>query len=297
MKNDTIFHESRFLSYHGDRFKDRSMMIKDDYWFTAAEVININGSKILHSHPGASFGGIVLPYNSTLKKVDEVVNNIIYYAEKNKFDEIFMRLPPYIYHKHPCDELDYSLVHNEFKLVNSELSLAIPVDLDLEEWKSSVLRSDTRRSMKKQKGVTIAWSDDYYSFWKILSDNLETRYDVQPTHTINEILMIKDLYPYNVWLISCYYNTKMIAGVVLIVAGSTCFEVFYIAQDYEYQKYRPVNLLFEEVYRWAYMNDFKYINLGISTENQGRDVNWGLFRFKEGFGSNSVLRKSYSLFL
>ena len=47
--------------------------------------------------------------------------------------------------------------------------------------------------------------------------------------------------------------------------------------------------------QWGHEHGYRYLNLGISTEDGGRVINWGLFRFKEGFGARGVVRKYYRL--
>ena len=57
----TFLHTRRFLSYHGDRFEDRSLMIEDDGkllgLFPAA--LSLSEEKCVVSHPGITFGGVV----------------------------------------------------------------------------------------------------------------------------------------------------------------------------------------------------------------------------------------------
>ena len=85
----------------------------------------------------------------------------------------------------------------------------------------------------------------------------------------------------------------MISGTVLFVCNSVACHTFYIAQDYDYQNIRATNLLLIEVIKWAYENNFRYLNFGISTEEGGRKINQGLFKYKEGFGACGVVRRYY----
>ena len=59
--NATFLHTRRFLSYHGDRFKDMSVLMMESGkpvgLFPAAE--SLSDSKVVISHPGITYGGIV----------------------------------------------------------------------------------------------------------------------------------------------------------------------------------------------------------------------------------------------
>src|SRR5690349_11144509 len=63
--NGTFMHTRRFLSYHPpQRFHDHSLLFLDESQklravFTAAEVLD-KGRRILKSHPGATYGGLVV---------------------------------------------------------------------------------------------------------------------------------------------------------------------------------------------------------------------------------------------
>jgi len=56
-----------------------------------------------------------------------------------------------------------------------------------------------------------------------------------------------------------------------------------------------LNLILYRLMEWGQGEGFQYLVLGISTEERGQKINWGLFRFKEGFGGRGVLRRHYVL--
>ena len=65
--NGTIFHSRRFLSYHPQgRFTDHSLIFSKKnkpYVLFPASDRNIDGKRILVSHPGTSYGSFVVPEN------------------------------------------------------------------------------------------------------------------------------------------------------------------------------------------------------------------------------------------
>ena len=75
--NGTIFHKQKFLAYHQQRkFKNCSIIIEYNEQIAAlipgAEIIK-NNKKYFHSHPGSSYGGIVIKHNITFKLINELI--------------------------------------------------------------------------------------------------------------------------------------------------------------------------------------------------------------------------------
>ena len=90
-----------------------------------------------------------------------------------------------------------------------------------------------------------------------------------------------------------FIDGKMISGTVIFICNKIACHTFYMAQDYNFQEKRSLNLVLLEVIKWAHQNQYRYLNFGISTEEQGKILNSGLVKFKEGFGACSVIRRYY----
>lgn len=287
--NGTIFHTQKFISYHPpDRFEDYSLLIRDGSEIVAVfPAAKMGGT--LKSHPGTSFGGPVIRNFPNVKETKEILSLIVSFAEREGFGAIDMRLPPYIFHHQPCDEIDFIAYKLGFRLDSLEMTSAIPME-------NQIFRSDTERSIRKaHRGLTFKCSDEWERYWEILRNNLAYRHDAEPTHNLDEILKLKGLFPNKVYLFASYLGDIMTGGIVVFVCNDKTFHTFYHAQDYDYQNYRSLNLVIYELIKWGNDKKFKFMNLGISTENHGDIINWGLYRFKEGFGARGVLRKYYRL--
>ena len=92
--NGTVFQKQRFLSYHQYRkFRDCSLIIKYKDQIVAllpaAEIIE-NKGRCFYSHPGSSYGGIVVKKNVTFKLMNEIIIALEQYLKKNEFDSIFL---------------------------------------------------------------------------------------------------------------------------------------------------------------------------------------------------------------
>lgn len=297
-RNGTIFHTHQFISYHPPgRFEDCSLLFQYRNNIVAvfpAAIQVRDGKRVLRSHPGTSYGGPALAFEVGINLTTDIVDKLVNFAQENGLNAIEMRLSPRIFHRYPCEELDFVLWHRGFDVTEVELSSAVPLSFEDEESFMAIFRYNTFQPTRKalREGVEVRESDDWPAFWDVLSENV-ARHGVKPTHSLEEIQRLHALLPDRIKLFAAYYKGALIAGTVVFVCNDIACHTFYIAQDYEYQRLRAQNLLLFHVLRWARSKGFRYLNLGISTEDDGRVINWGLFRFKEGFGARGVVRKYY----
>ena len=283
--NGTIFHKQRFLSYHPDgRFKDASLVfVKNNKIiavFPAAEKDNC-----LLSHPGSSFGGVVFS-SISIKDILVIIDKITNFACMKKFDAIEMILVPAMFFSKLNEVVEFALFFREFLPIAMECGTYVSVK------NSKMMYNRFQRSRKAhEKGVIVRESDDWEDYWIILRKNL-LRHKTVPTHSFEEIVKLRELFPEHIKLFGSYYDEKLIAGTVLFFANSLVVDAFYISQDYDYNSLHPVDVLISTVIKWA-SDKFEYLNFGISTERRGRIVNLGLSEFKEGFGGGEFVRRIY----
>ena len=147
-----------------------------------------------------------------------------------------------------------------------------------------------RRAVRKAQrmDVDVRQTDDIESFYKILQKNLKTRHGVEPTHTVAELKNLQTLFPNHVQLNGAFVKDVMVGGVVNFIANNDVILAFYISHDEDYQEYRPINLLFYEIFRWAISNNYSVFDFGIFTVNE--EPNMGLAKFKEKFGASGIFR-------
>ncbi len=278
-KNGTVFHTRKFLSYHKDKFEDKSILIyKKNRLVGVFPAVEVDGKII--SHRGSTYGGLVVGVKNRLSDSLSMWEKIINYYQKT----IEFRKSEYIFDKYPSREVIFAAKKFGFKEVNEELSTC----LDLEFVKFSERR---KRAIKKCKDLKIIFDDmNYEDFYEILSNNLKIKYDTTPTHTLKEMKLLKKLLPGNYLLITIYKDKQMIAGIWLVLATDKTAHTFYIAQNYDFAEFQGLSCIVKNIIEYLQKKSFKYLNFGISTENGGEFVNKGLFEFKESFGGFGVSR-------
>lgn len=298
--NGTLFHTRRFLSYHPPgRFTDHSLIFNKNnqpyILFPAAEK-EIDGKRFLVSHPGTSYGSFIVPEDISFADSYDIVESLIEYAKSQNFKGIRLTPPPTIYNRRLSNYIDFSLLQHGFRYLRREISsilfLEDTIEQNLDKFKPSHKRA-VRKAIKE--GVVVRESDKFDEFYQILENNLKIRHNVTPTHTLDELLKLKELFPNDVKLFGAFLGDKMVAGVVNFVCTKDVVLAFYISHDEKYQETRALNLLFYSIFDWAITNNFKVFDFGIFTVNE--EPNFGLARFKENFGASGMFRDTFEIIL
>ncbi|MGQ4876438.1 MAG: GNAT family N-acetyltransferase [Promethearchaeia archaeon] len=298
-RNGTFLNSKKFLNYHPpDRFKDSSLLFFKKNSLVSifpAAIIENNFKKNLDSHPGSTYGGIIINKKVNIKIVNEIIEEIIRYCKRKNISNIIIKPPPKIYHNYPSDEVDFILYKKGFKLKKRNLSTAIFLpNLNKERGKSIENRCKRAIKSAEKQGVYVNESNDLKTFWEILKKNLQTKYKVEPVHTLEEITYLKSLFPERIKLFAAFFNDEMIGGTLTFIT-SRVIHTQYIGMMYKYQKARPINAVFNYLINYGIREGFDYLNFGVSTESFGEVINWGLFDFKESFGGGGVIHDLYEL--
>jgi len=296
--NGTLFHTRRFLNYHHEgRFNDHSLEFYKKGKLVGvfpAALIETGNKRQLVSHPGASVGSFVVPEDLAFADALEMVEQLVDYSKRENLDGIKLTQPPTIYSKRLSHYIDFALQKNGFlyskREISSILFLEKSIDENLSKFKSTH-RTAARKAEKS--GVVVKETDDFASFYEILKKNLSIRHDVKPTHSLNELLHLKELFPDKINLFGAYIEEKMVAGVINFIATENVVLAFYISHNEDFQEVRPINLLFYKIFEWAIQKKYNVFDFGIFTVNE--EPNMGLARFKENFGASGQFRDTMEI--
>ena len=296
--NGTLFHTRRFLNYHHEgRFNDHSLEFYKKGKLVGvfpAALIETGNKRQLVSHPGASVGSFVVPEDLAFADALEMVEQLVDYSKRENLDGIKLTQPPTIYSKRLSHYIDFALQKNGFlyskREISSILFLEKSIDENLSKFKSTH-RTAARKAEKS--GVVVKETDDFASFYEILKKNLSIRHDVKPTHSLDELLHLKELFPDKINLFGAYIEGEIVAGVVNFIATENVVLAFYISHNEDFQEVRPINLLFYKIFEWAIQKKYNVFDFGIFTVNE--EPNMGLARFKENFGASGQFRDTMEI--
>lgn len=287
----TFLHERCFLNYHGEKFKDLSLIIEEEGecvgLFVAAEDLR-NSQKVV-SHPGITYGGVI--HQGKLKglKMLELFECLRKYYLELGYTKLLYKAVPFIYHQVPAQDDLYALFRVEAVRIRCDLSSSIDLSHRLS------VSERRRRSFKKavKAGVFIEERAEFISdLWKVLEANLASKHDAQPVHSLSEINLLMSLYPENIKCVVARLEGAVIAGVVLFLSPRVSHAQYIASSDLGYSV-SALDLVFEHCIDKALKENKRFFDFGISNEQGGFVLNNGLYQFKSEFGGGGVVHEFF----
>ncbi len=288
----TFQHTPKFISYHGNRYKDLSVIIFHEnvpvaFCLAAAEPTN---EYTVLSHPGATFGGLISGKGIQGSRLDYILSNLLMYYSNLGFKEFRYKNTPYIYSDKPSDDLLYATYKNGGVQTSSLLSCA----LDLRN-PTSYSSQRVRGIKKGQQNVRIqfGWQNINY-FWEILIYNLKTKHKSKPLHSLEEINELQKVFNEEIELVVARdkKSEEICAGVVLFKSKNV-WKTQYIASGDYGRKIGALDELIHNIIMAAKSDQVKYLDFGTSNEPSSGILNDGLYSFKSGFGGGGVSYNQY----
>ncbi|MDE7155815.1 MAG: GNAT family N-acetyltransferase [Muribaculaceae bacterium] len=288
--NATFIHNRNYIGYHGNRFDDCSLVFRRDNRIVAV-IPAVKNGKTFESHPGLTFGGILIGKKCRHNDIATIIDLTKSFLKEQGIEHLVLTLPPYIYQSHPVDDIPYLLSISEGELTRRRLLSVIDLTGQPEY---STLR---KRGVKKaiSNGLKVDLSNNLKSFYEMLVDNLATRYNTTPVHTLKELKLLASLFPDNIKLMMTFDGNKAVAG-SLVYVSKTVIKTQYIASTEEGRNHGAVDLLLTTIIDEAHRKGKRFVDLG-SSENEPNEINHNLLFQKEGFGSHGVCIDTYTLIL
>jgi Acetyltransferase (GNAT) domain len=292
----TMFHKQAFLDYHTPgRFEFFNLMFRrgDQLVGVMPAGLKDNGT-VLWSPVGASYGSVVVK-DISFEISLEIIDALLDYS-KDRFKEIFLIPPPFIYNKIYNQHLEYSMMYRKFDFENHYISHA--VDLKLGDDCLDNCDKKTRQTVRKllaNDDLQMRESNTMEEFFPILVEN-KARHNVQPTHSLEDLNRLKELTPDNLKLIMIDYKGEPIAGSLLFLANNKVALCFYLMMKYDFKHLKPVVLAQYESVRWAQENGYHWYDIGVSQDTAAEDPMtpaMSLIHFKERFNARGIFRSTF----
>ena len=293
-----VFLQSRrFLAYHGNRFKDISLLIENDKGqiralFPAAESAD-NKTHVV-SHPGITYGGLLHDPGCRADEIMEMVAGIrAWYREHGYRSLIYKAVPHHVQRQVVQADL-YALWREGGMLVRRDLWNVL--DLGQPRRVSKGHNWGYKRAIKSGLSVNVLDDKRYVSFHEMLVEGLMERHDTQPVHALEEFLDLQQRFPEEIQLWGCQTSDgELIAGLWLFKLHPKCWHTQYIIANAKGRELFATDLLLEELINRAQLAKVSYFSFGCSTEDGGLSLNAGLFSFKAGFGAGAVVQDFYEV--
>ena len=303
--NGTFLQTRKFINYHPDgRFQDRSLCIRKGTELVATVLgceIQDDGKRTFFAHKGTTFGGITLSNRIySASAVNEVMEALHAFLQEEGFEKVYLKMVPDVYQKENTDLVDYFLYKNGYTCYN-ELNYYMHLDrykADVLAQFSSSKRRDYRYSLKNELVFrALQTAEEIAAFYEVLKLNL-AKLGLNAVHTLEDLYDLKfNRFDDKIQFYGVYLEDKMIAGSMIFIFDGRIFHTQYLSSDEQYLKMFPRDFLIANLIQTAVDQQMELFSFGICTEDQGRYLNLGLSRFKEGFGTEFCINHSYEKLL
>ena len=288
-KNGTFLFQRDYMDYHADRFTDHSLLIfADDRLVAVLPASRGDGGRII-SHGGLTYGGLVTGDRMTAALALDVFSAVLDDCKAAGFVHLHYKPVPHIYHRQPAEEDLHALFLCGARLCRSDLSSTIALRNPLGFAKSK--RAGVKAAQKAE--LSVAESRDFAGFSAILTETLASRHGATPTHTREELELLAGRFPRDVRLFDARKQGQICAAILMFDCGPTV-HAQYIASTLQGRELGAIDAIVSHLVIEVFP-DRLWFDFGISTVNQGRDLNVGLSRQKEMYGARTTVYQQYMI--
>jgi Acetyltransferase (GNAT) domain len=293
----TMLHTRRFLSYHGPRFDDVSLLFFDASGALCGllpAAVSRDDPTLVVSHPGATYGGILLAPQKTGLAAFAILEAACQFFLQQGFKRFqYKSVPPHIHH--PINQIDvYALWRLGAKLYRRDLWSLI--DLNQPRWIKNSRRLKLQQAGKHGLRVIEDNSERAYEvFYAILVQCLASRHAVTPVHSLEEMKQLYRRFPDQISLwIALDISGECIAG-VWIFSMDRAAHMQYGATTVMGREKSAEDFVLNAIIENCVTKAIPFFSLGTSTESDGSFLNENLFAYKASFGASNVTQDFYEI--
>jgi len=291
-KNGHFMFYRDYMEYHADRFQDGSLMFYDGKNRLCALLPANISKRVLYTHQGLTFGGMLINDKATTEKV---YNTFIalkkFLKDKNAVDKIIYKRLPDFYCSYPSQEDLYSLFLLDARLIKRDVTVAIDLEkpYSYQEMRKRTIKKALKSNLEIKEVLSLK------AYWSLLTTVLKKQHDTEPVHSLDEIDFLKSKFPDNIKCYVAVLNEEVLAG-TLIFETPLVAHAQYLANSERGREIGALDLTIDYLIKKIYFEK-KFFNFGISTENDGRNLNLGLISQKEGFGARALVHDCYEVMI
>lgn len=298
--NGTFLQSRKFLEYHPiGRFIDNSLLFLCGSNIVAVIPAHVKccERKAFCSHQGSTFGGLILGKKfCKIAYLDLIFEQLNKYLKENQFEEIILKQTSQIYQRSNSELIDYYLFMNGFEC-SQELGYYINFKNyqdEIAENFTASKRRDYRYSLKNDfEFKELCTEEEIRNFYSVLCDNYK-KFDKVPVHTIDELIEFKkSRLMGTVFFYGVFFENEIIAGGMVFSFENKVFHTQYLAVAQEKKSIFANEYLYTKLIETAKEKGYERISFGTSTLEGGKVLNRSLAQFKEGFGTNEYINRTY----
>lgn len=202
----------RFLEYHGDRFKDRSLLFLRHGKVIAALALN-EESETWISHRGLPFGGLIAAPELSADQTIQIFGLVATQMAKFGIGALRYTPTPHVYHRHPFEDDLFALHLAGAQVVHMKLAARarLPELALMQERMRKYLRQAVPR-------IRVTTEVELGEFWEGLTQYLAWRHQSLPLHTKSEMAELLRRFPDEIRLLGVKsQGGKLLAGSVVFL--------------------------------------------------------------------------------
>lgn len=282
-----------FLSYHGERFRDRSLVLTDGQrWLGVLPAASHPTlAQVVESHPGITYGGFVHDGSLRGERAMAALRLAAAHYASLGYRTLRYKPLPHIYQRAPAQDDLYAL----FRLGARRARCDLACCLDLANPLPPSERRRRAAVRARKAGLRyVDGSDCLPALWRVLEDNLLRKHGSRPVHSLAEMQLLASRFPDHIRFSVAEHEGVVVAGTVAFIVGPV-MHLQYIASSETGHALSALDGLFGQLIEQARAAGLRYFDFGTSNEDQGRVLNEGLYRFKSEFGGGGVAYETYEL--
>lgn len=301
-KNGTFLFMRGYMEYHADRFTDASLMAYEAdlakegnappklVAILPANRKTTESGDVLQSHGGLTYGGWVTDGAMTTPRMLELMDALRAHLRLGGYHSCLYKVIPTFYHQLPAEEDLYALFRQGARLTRMDISSTIPLATPPALAKGRKYAV----SVARKHHLEVRKTEDFDTFFTILTEVLRARHEANPTHSAAEMQLLAARFPANIKLYGTFNPAgDMLAGTVIYDCGPTV-HTQYMATTLAGRDIGALDLLITTLFQQTYASR-KFFDFGISTTAAGTILNTGLVAQKEMFGGRPTVHQFYEI--
>ena len=271
-----------FMDYHADRFEDVSMLAMVEGEAVALLPCSIDrASGLAISHGGLTFGGVVVRRDVRGALAIQAIDCFLDELKAAGARELEVRVLPTFLASYPSGETDYALWRHGFVLSRRDLSSVLPLNDPI------ALNTLKKRAVAKAVKAGLGVGGGTLAQFHALLDVVLERHGAHPVHRLDELELLSKAFPQDILLRAVVRDETMLAA-VLVFRYPTAWHTQYMAASDDGRRFGALDMIVASIIDEAREADASWLSFGISTTEQGQNLNEGLLWQKESFGARSV---------
>jgi hypothetical protein len=259
-----------------------------------------NNIKKYYSHPGTSYGGIIIQKNLSFNALNQIIELINNYLKQKGFHNVFLINSPSIYWEKHEETLDYLLQWHKYHVQELYISHATnitncnQVDDLLSKRKKRYILND--KQLQNFSFTQLKNKQELQTLYNLLKQS-KLKFKTTPTHSLVELKKLISLFPKEIVIYISKLQSTIIGGSVIFHTNKNTSLIFYNIIDNKMTESQLSVLQLYNCMKICKKRGSEIIDFGVShtpEQNNALQPKLSLIQFKEQFGANGIMRIAYT---